>query len=222
MSQELKGRSLYALRDGARGHSSKHNMQDFASLCHEHDWWLRRKARRLCRTQSDAEDLVADVWLRVIERAPEWTSERVIHKAGWLLAMLHNRFRDQSRHRLTSSKLNLVDLEMCGPARVSEPAFGTRGEALLHLIDLLPPADQELLLADGRRSPGTARTDARTANLQRVKRHRLRRKLLQELSIMESADGMTGHRGPFPAATQEQRPEFSREADPTEEADHEP
>ena len=75
---------------------SRAGPQTFASLVRVHESALRAVALRLCRSQSDAHDLVQDALergLRSWDRLPPGANVR-----AWLLSILRNRFVDQCRH----------------------------------------------------------------------------------------------------------------------------
>lgn len=70
-----------------------------------HGDYLRALARKLCRSRTDADDLVQDVLVKVLRTPiPPCVNER-----AWLGRVMHNQFIDTLRRRQTRREEELVD-----------------------------------------------------------------------------------------------------------------
>lgn len=192
MSQKLAESGPRALLTGMRERSSADESSNFETLHHECSAVLRRLAIRLCGNPSDADDLVADVWLHVWLR---YQSRDTVFSLGlpYLIATLRNRYWNlcRSQGQRSQSSVSIALLLYEGP-KDPEPAYGARGEKLLQLVEQLPPVERNLLLWDRRVSPGTWSVDANEANRLRVWRHRLRRLLAEQCLREETAGEVDG------------------------------
>jgi len=75
------------------------------SFLHERRQWLLRRALGLCRTPSDAEDLVQETFMRFLtafQHAQALPDEGVC--ASWLISTMTNCFYDQLRRRRTQER----------------------------------------------------------------------------------------------------------------------
>lgn len=175
---------------------------EFENLYWKYSSLVRSVATRLCRNASDRDDLVSEFWLRVLTRCQ---SEGLAHwsNPNYLLTVLSNLHLNQLRSWSQRSKLSDLSIVLAlHPASEPEPAYGALGDKLLQLVDQLPPDDRLLLLEDRRKAPGTRPLDAAEANRLRVKRHRLRHKLREELQSRESALKLDGVSATSPMATE--------------------
>jgi RNA polymerase sigma-70 factor (ECF subfamily) len=81
---------------------------------------LRAVARRLCRNDADAHDLVQDTWERAV-RAQAKDATQVLTEA-WLTTVLHNAFIDLCRRRKregTTEEVESVAIAVPEPERVA-------------------------------------------------------------------------------------------------------
>jgi RNA polymerase sigma-70 factor (ECF subfamily) len=90
-----------------------------ASLVREHREALLALARRLCRHESDAGDLVQDTFERALRRAD--SLEQVTHPRAWLVAILHNLFIDRCRAHTPERGPQVEQLVERLPAAEPEP-----------------------------------------------------------------------------------------------------
>ncbi len=150
-----------------------------------HAAWVRHMARGLGGDGPDVEDLIAELWMRVAENLSWWAQEPEVARA-WMRSTFKNLLVDRLRRRRREEELKqggmLMFSQMPGGgvasmAGTDEPTQDEYREAVARVLDELSPAELELLLDDGRTSPGLSPIDPREANLRRVRRHRLRQKL---------------------------------------------
>jgi RNA polymerase sigma-70 factor (ECF subfamily) len=126
---------------------------DVATWMQQHSQVLRNEARRLLRGRPDAEDLVQDVWLRLLD-APTRLADLREGNAGravrYLRSMLRNRFIDVCvrRHHVArreplSALDSIRDNEPLGPEQLVAEA---QASAELHAaLAQLPAAQREVL-----------------------------------------------------------------------------
>lgn len=111
----------------------------FDAAASEHEAWLRALARRLTRSQADAEDLLQDTLekaLRAWDRFQPGTNLR-----AWLAAIMNNLFIDRCRAGGRGAAVKLDDAgELPSPARDAEPAWAHLVEADVRaaLVHVLP------------------------------------------------------------------------------------
>jgi len=126
---------------------------DFPEQLARHRPSLERSARRLCRNQHDAEDLVQTT----LERA--WRAREQFlpggNIGGWLFRILCNRHRDNLRRR-TGVQVPLPDEvpDNTPDAEELSSLLATPTEAVLEALNNLPPelrAPLELLAVNGKR-----------------------------------------------------------------------
>jgi RNA polymerase sigma-70 factor (ECF subfamily) len=118
------------------------------ALVAKHRPWLVGEARRMCRTQADAEDLVQDTFIRFVEtfgQLPVLPHEGACVK--WLTVTLTHRFVDQCR-RLRSRENATPELtaiaqekELVEPEPESPPAYDRiSDEQIIQAVEALGPA----------------------------------------------------------------------------------
>jgi len=150
----------YVSREGAwagrrllRGRGVDNTQHDFPDELARHRPALERSARRLCRNQHDAEDLVQTT----LEKA--WRARAQFlpggNFGGWLFRILCNRHRDILRRR-TGVQVPLPDELPDAKPEVEELSslLTTPPETVLAALDQLPPdlrAPLELLAVRGKR-----------------------------------------------------------------------
>jgi len=123
----------------------------FSAFVEAHLQALRRAAYRLCRSRSDAEDLVQEVCLRAFEKLAEL--ERVEAPRAWLLRVQYNLHVDAARRR-PRAHLESFD-ELVSPltdasAAARDPQADAEAALLAEALDRNWPAltkDQQALLA---------------------------------------------------------------------------
>jgi RNA polymerase sigma-70 factor, ECF subfamily len=125
---------------------------DFPDELARHRPSLERSARRLCRNQHDAEDLVQTTLERAWKAREQFLPGGNI--GGWLFRILCNRHRDNLRKR-TGVQVPLPD-EVPDNAEVAEISslLTTPPETVLEALRQLPPdlrAPLELLAVRGKR-----------------------------------------------------------------------
>ncbi|OJH38448.1 hypothetical protein BON30_25375 [Cystobacter ferrugineus] len=161
--------------------------EEVMRLHRQYNGTLLQAASRLCRYGGDREDLVAELWSRVLGLGRK-SAPPVSLSLPYLLAVLRNLYmnllRSQRSYSLATLDPSIVYVSAGSPGMSSDE----HGETLLRLVERLPEEDIQLLLSDGRRTTDTAPDDALRANRLRVRRHRLRRKLLDALSAQEHRD----------------------------------
>jgi len=81
--------------DPQSGRAAKARLMD--DILRQHQPFLRRLARRLCRSSFDAEDLVQDALERAFQSIDRLAPE-ANHRA-WMCRIMHNLFIDRLRHR---------------------------------------------------------------------------------------------------------------------------
>ncbi len=112
-----------------------------ATLHRDHGDVLRRYALRLCRTPSDADDLVQDTLTRALA---SWaTLQPGTNTRGWLLSILHNVFIDSCRRqKQQGSPVSAAHAqELPSPEPEVEPrwALVTQAQVTTALDKLDPP-----------------------------------------------------------------------------------
>src|SRR5262245_9282240 len=90
----------------------------FAALAEEHRPALLARARRLCRNDTEAEDLLHDALERGLRAFPTVRDDR--RGRGWLFAILGNAFVDAVRRRRSRQVADLIDASEL-PAPAAEP-----------------------------------------------------------------------------------------------------
>ena len=124
-----------------------------ADWLQQHSPALRHEARRLLRGRADAEDLVQDVWLRLLnspERLDDLRQGDSGRALSYLRTMLRNRFIDERVRRHHVSRMDrdadieaICDAEERGP---EERAAAAEAQAMVRAaLAQLPLAQQQVL-----------------------------------------------------------------------------
>jgi RNA polymerase sigma-70 factor (ECF subfamily) len=119
------------------------------ALYYEHADTARALARRLLFDQSEADDVVHDVFLTLWKRPECFNAERGTGRA-WLMTIVRNRSLDELRRRRVRRREDVSELaeripdpELCDMA--DEIHAGMRKEVLWRLVDTLPACQADLI-----------------------------------------------------------------------------
>jgi RNA polymerase sigma-70 factor (ECF subfamily) len=108
-------------------------------ITREHGDYLRALARKLCRTQLDPDDLVQDLFERVLRtEMPAGANER-----AWMSRVMNNLFIDRLRRRATRRE-EPVEQEPAAPPREERAWWETLTEAEVRTKLALLPEDQRV------------------------------------------------------------------------------
>lgn len=156
-------------------------------ITREHGDYLRALARKLCRTQLDPDDLVQDVFERVLRsEMPAGANER-----AWMSRVMNNLFIDKLRRRAARPEEQVV-AEPAAPPRDEQAWWEALTEAEVRAKLGLLPEDQrvtfELFAFQGKSYDEIAATLKIAKNTvgTRILRARMR---LRELFTTERGDG---------------------------------
>jgi RNA polymerase sigma-70 factor, ECF subfamily len=108
-------------------------------ITREHGDYLRALARKLCRSQVDPDDLVQDLFERVLRtEMPAGANER-----AWISRIMHNLFIDKLRRRATRREES-VETEPAAPPRDERVWWESLTEAQVRAKVSLLPEDQRV------------------------------------------------------------------------------
>ena len=157
------------------------------AITRDHGDYLRALARKLCRTQLDPDDLLQDLFERVLRAdVPEGANER-----AWLSRVMHNLFIDKLRRKAARPE-DPADHELPAPPRDERAWWETVTEADVRAKLAELPEDQRVtfeLFAFERRSYDEIAAKLKIAKNTvgtRILRARTR---LRELFTKERGDG---------------------------------
>jgi RNA polymerase sigma-70 factor (ECF subfamily) len=124
--------------------------QRFSEFIQAHLHALRRAAYRLCRSRSDAEDLVQDVCLRVFEKVAQL--EHIESPRAWLLRVQYNLHIDAARRRPPGNTESFDELAPPLPeiSAACDPQADAETALLIEALDRIWAdlnRDQQALLA---------------------------------------------------------------------------
>ena len=174
------------------GRGTDITQHDFPDELVRHRPALERSARRLCRNQHDAEDLVQATLVRAWQARAQFLPGGNI--GGWLHRILCNHHLDNIRRRRPGAQVPLPD-EMPDPAPVlDEPSspHAAAPEVVLEALHQLPPELREpleLLAVRGKLYREIAEELAIPINTVGTRIRRARHKLMEKLAARSPADG---------------------------------
>ncbi len=164
------------------------------------DWFARLYtpllffwARRTGLQESDAADLVQEVFVLLLRKLPEFRYERGGSFRGWLRTVLVHKWHEQVRRRVLPTCNGGPLDELADPATVELPGDDYQGELIRRALTLLRPdfrpASWEAFWRTavlGRTASETAAELGLTVNAVQIARCRVLRRLREEL------DGLGG------------------------------
>jgi RNA polymerase sigma-70 factor (ECF subfamily) len=123
-----------------------------AKLYERHEELLRRTAANVLRDRSDAEDVVQDVFLAIVDRAHLYSPERGSARA-WIVTMGRNLAIDRLRRQRWRAGIHRDTLPHATPGVVAPvDASALDGSRMRQALDSLPASQRatiEAILAEG-------------------------------------------------------------------------
>lgn len=100
---------------------SDHKRTEFERILHELEAPLELVAKRLCRNQADAKDLLQDTLERGLLHAEKLEVDR--NPRAWLTTIMHNLFVDRCRRESKKLHTDIDALHIAQPEREPEPKW---------------------------------------------------------------------------------------------------